>query len=133
MYLKTGELQTGFEVYRCVRGGSALEGQHLHYRMAEHVAAKSAGLLAANARMNLFDYEWNVRAAFRAPRDHRGYRTDVGCTELWLIDAIHRVAHIILEKTAFQHCIASGLALRMPARLLKEGCKRKRCRLLSGS
>ena len=88
LYERTRQLRTGFWLHRCCRGGSALEGMHLHYRLAEHVTAKASGLASANSRMGLYAWDWNVRAEIAAK-----LIPDIGHTRLWLIDAIVNECH----------------------------------------
>ena len=89
MYFTTRKLPTtGFQMHRCVRGTSGLEGMHLHYRASQHPCAKGSGVFAMNVRGKLFIWDWNVTAAVRA-----GLMPDLGHTDVWradqIIDALH--------------------------------------------
>ena len=67
--------------FRCLRGG-AHEGHHLHFRMTIHPGARgriSPRLL--NAKTNLWDFVWNIRAAITA-----GLMPDTGHFWLWWND-----------------------------------------------
>ena len=75
MYFTTRKLPTtGFQMHRCVRGTSGLEGMHLHYRASQHPCAKGSGVFAMNVRGKLFIWDWNVTAAVRAGGAHAGSR-----------------------------------------------------------
>ena len=100
MYYRVGVLSTGFKVYRCVRGCSALEGMHLHYRQAQSAVAKASGLVSLHVRMNLFDFHWNVQAAARA-----GFIPEIGHSYVWLVDAIVDV----LDKLDIDKCFPPNL------------------------
>jgi hypothetical protein len=60
VFLKT--LATGFDLHRCLRGSSALEGMHLHLRILLNALVKSLGLERLDAMMLQFDYRWTVKA-----------------------------------------------------------------------
>ena len=62
MYIATRVLSTGFQLYRCLRSSSALEGYQKWLRMLVE-ASNHAGPEWLDAVMNMFDFRWNVRAA----------------------------------------------------------------------
>ena len=86
MYRVVGRLATGLEVHRGRRTSSALEGQHLHWRQAQHPGAKHSGPLTTATRALLFDLSWNVRAAQAA-----NLMPDIGHSSIWLVDMIFDV------------------------------------------
>ena len=98
MYVRRDVASTGLQRYRCIRSSSALEGYFLHLRLAQNAQAKGAGLRFENARGNLFDYAWTVRAAVVA-----GKMPDVGHCQLWMVDALYDVccAHTKGNKTTW--------------------------------
>ena len=79
--------RTGFVVFRGKRSNSALEGYHLHLRASQHPCAKGqTGPRLELARVELFDFAWNVKAAVAAnqmPQNHHFH--------LWLVDALFDV------------------------------------------
>ena len=72
---------SGRKKLRCVRGTPAVEGKHFHFRQAQHPAAKASGLVLANARSNLFDSAWDLKAGV-----HAGVLPDLGHFWPWLND-----------------------------------------------
>lgn len=88
VYLAIGKLTTGFILHRCLRTASPLEGQHFHYRLAQHPAAKRASLKLIHARGIAFDFAWNVKAAVKAR-----LMPDVGHFHLWYVDLLCDIYH----------------------------------------
>ena len=76
-------MRDGTQRYRCMRSGSAIEGHHLHYRLAQHPGAKGrVSPRLENACMNLFDLAFNICAGVKA-----GVLPDLGHFEPWWNDA----------------------------------------------
>ena len=83
MYSLLPPIRDGTQRFRCKRGGSAIEGHHLHYRLTGHPGAK--GIITPrleNAYMNLYDLAANMRAAVKA-----GIMPDLGHFMPWWNDA----------------------------------------------
>ena len=104
MYVEVGRYSKGVRPrLRCIRGTNALEGQHLHFRVAEHPCARASGLVLANARGNLFDWAWNLKALVRA-----GLLPNLGHFMPWLNDlALHALAG--LSDDEFKLCCPPSL------------------------
>ena len=104
MYVEIGRFTKGTRMrMRCLRGTNALEAQHLHFRLAEHPCARASGLVLANARANLYDHVWNLKALV-----HAGLLPDLGHFMPWLNDlAMHALAGMTPE--AFKACCPPSL------------------------
>jgi hypothetical protein len=75
---------TGLILFRCLRTSSPLEGLFFHLRLSQSALAKGGGLELENARGNLFDLVWTIKAAIKA-----GKMKDVGHYNLWMVDSLH--------------------------------------------
>ena len=62
LYAPLRELKTGFQIYRCLRTSSALEGYHYHLEHALAACAKACSLRYTDLVLNEFDWRWVVRA-----------------------------------------------------------------------
>ena len=96
MYVDVGSFTRGVRRrIRCLRGTSGLEGMHLHFRIAQHPGARACGPVLANARSNLFDYVWNIKALVRAK-----LIPDIGHFWPWINDLCVRALDGMPERDA---------------------------------
>ena len=94
LYFPTRKLSTGFQMYRCLRTSSALEGYHKHLRMLVEAAyaAKSNWL---DLIMNAFDFRWSVKAG----REAGLYDGTVAHFEMQMLDALQNAYGALPFKT----------------------------------
>jgi hypothetical protein len=60
MYLPLRVTKSGFQIYRCLRSSSQLEGYHLHVNETFKAGGKAAGPMYKECVVNSFDFSWNV-------------------------------------------------------------------------
>ena len=88
MYVLVKTLTTGFEVHRCLRSTSLLEGYHLHLRRIIDMCARHASLRYKMAAINYFDFRYSVKGLVSS-----GVLPAIGHFYLWLRDMLCDMVH----------------------------------------
>jgi len=88
MYVYVKTLTTGFEVYRCLRSTSLLEGYHLHLRRIIDMCARHASLRYKMAMINWFDFRYSIKGLI-----YSGVLPSIGHYYLWLRDLLCDMIH----------------------------------------
>lgn len=88
MYVLVKTLTTGFEVHRCLRSTSLLEGYHLHLRRIIDMCARHASLRYKMAVINYFNFRYSVKGLVSS-----GVLPAIGHFYLWLRDLLCDMIH----------------------------------------